>query len=35
MRRNLDSRMAPLVPVTDPALRSQLDAVLEIYDRDN
>ena len=35
MRRNLDSRMETIVPVTDPALRSQLDAVLEIYDRDN
>ena len=35
MRRNLDSRMETIVPVTDPALRSQLDAMLEIYDRDN
>ena len=35
MRRNLDSRMETIVPVTDPALRRQLDAVLEVYERDN
>ena len=35
MRRNLDSRMETIVPVTDPALRRQLDAILDVYERDN
>jgi polyphosphate kinase len=35
MRRNLDSRMETIVPVTDPAICHQLDEILEVYDRDN
>ena len=35
MRRNLDSRMETIIPVVDPAIRGELDAILDVYDRDN
>jgi polyphosphate kinase len=35
MARNLDSRVETVVAVTDPALQHELDAMLEVYERDN
>jgi polyphosphate kinase len=35
MARNLDSRVETVVAVTDPALQRDLDAMLEVYERDN
>jgi polyphosphate kinase len=35
MWRNLDSRMETIIPVVDPAIRGELDAILEVCDRDN
>ncbi len=35
MRRNLDSRMETIVPVTDAQVKSQLEHILDVYDADN
>jgi polyphosphate kinase len=35
MRRNLNRRMEAVAPVTDPALRTELETVLSIYEQDN
>jgi polyphosphate kinase len=35
MKRNLDSRVETIVPVLDQAARSELDAIVETYERDN
>jgi polyphosphate kinase len=35
MHRNLDRRVESITPVSDPALRRQLDYILEIYEDDN
>lgn len=35
MHRNLSSRIETVVPVVDPAIRAQLEAILDVYERDN
>jgi polyphosphate kinase len=35
MRRNLDSRMETITPVTDPNLKQELENILQIYEDDN
>jgi polyphosphate kinase len=35
MRRNFDSRMETVAPVTDPAIQSELDRILGVYEDDN
>jgi len=35
MRRNLSRRVETITPVEAPALKAQLDAILDVYDRDN
>jgi polyphosphate kinase len=35
MKRNLDRRVETIMPVDDPALKRQLEEVLDVYDRDN
>jgi polyphosphate kinase len=35
MKRNLDSRVETIVPILDPAIREQLDAMIGVYDQDN
>jgi len=35
MKRNLDRRVETIAPVEDPVLRSELDAVLKVYEDDN
>jgi polyphosphate kinase len=35
MHRNLTNRIETVVPVLDPALRRQLDEVIEVYETDN
>jgi polyphosphate kinase len=35
MARNLNNRVETAVAVTDPVLRSELDAILEVYQQDN
>jgi polyphosphate kinase len=35
MRRNLDRRMEAVAPVADPVLRSELDAILRVFEEDN
>ena len=35
MKRNLDSRMETIVPVTDPSLTAQLEHILSVYEADN
>jgi polyphosphate kinase len=35
MARNLDNRVETAVSVTDPALKAELDALLDVYERDN
>ncbi|MBV8226572.1 MAG: polyphosphate kinase 1 [Verrucomicrobia bacterium] len=35
MRRNFESRMETVAPVTDPVIRSELGQILDVYDSDN
>ena len=35
MKRNLDRRVETVSPVRDPELQRELDAILEVYERDN
>jgi polyphosphate kinase len=35
MKRNLDRRVETIAPVEDPVLRSELDAILKVYEDDN
>jgi polyphosphate kinase len=35
MKRNLDGRVESVVPLDDPAVRRQIDRLIEIYDLDN
>ncbi len=35
MRRNLDRRMEAVMPVEDPVLRAELEAILDVYEADN
>jgi polyphosphate kinase len=35
MKRNLDHRVETVVPVSDPALQGEIDAILAVYDADN
>jgi polyphosphate kinase len=35
MRRNLDNRVETIMPVTDEKVKQQLDAILEVYEKDN
>ena len=35
MHRNLTNRVETVVSITDPALQRELDAILEVYERDN
>jgi polyphosphate kinase len=35
MRRNLDRRMEAIAPVTDPALKAELETILTVYEQDN
>ena len=35
MRRNLESRVETIAPVSDPALRAELTAILDVYESDN
>ncbi|MGD9265709.1 MAG: polyphosphate kinase 1 [Lysobacterales bacterium] len=35
MRRNLDSRMETVMPVTDPRITDELEHILEVYESDN
>ena len=35
MRRNLDRRMEAVTPVLDPALRAELDTILQVFEDDN
>ena len=35
MRRNLESRMETIVPITDPQVRAELEHILEVYETDN
>ncbi len=35
MRRNLDRRVETIAPVIDPALQSELEAILDVYEKDN
>ena len=35
MRRNLDRRVETIAPVADPALKSELTAILDVYENDN
>ena len=35
MRRNIENRMETIVPITDAAVRAELDAILDVYDADN
>jgi polyphosphate kinase len=35
MRRNLDSRMETVMPVTDPRIRDELEHILDVYESDN
>lgn len=35
MRRNLDRRMETIMPVTDPAVRAELEAIRAVYEADN
>ena len=35
MRRNLDSRMETIVPVPDASIQSELEQLLDVYERDN
>ena len=35
MRRNLDSRMETVMPVLDPGIRKELEAILDVYENDN
>jgi polyphosphate kinase len=35
MKRNLDNRVETIVPILDPAIREQLDRIIEVYDSDN
>ncbi|HOC43433.1 MAG TPA: polyphosphate kinase 1 [Thermoanaerobaculales bacterium] len=35
MKRNLDRRVETLAPVEDPALKAELDAILQVYEEDN
>lgn len=35
MRRNLNNRVETILPVVDPRLQGGLDAILDVYDRDN
>ena len=35
MRRNFDNRMETVAPVTDPAIRAELEHILDVYESDN
>ena len=35
MRRNFDGRMETVAPVTDPAIRAELERILDVYESDN
>ena len=35
MKRNLDRRVETMAPVTDPSLRDEIDAILEVLENDN
>jgi polyphosphate kinase len=35
MKRNLDRRVESIAPVTDPVLKQELDAIIEVLDNDN
>jgi polyphosphate kinase len=35
MKRNLDRRMETMAPVTDPALQTEVDTILEVLENDN
>ncbi len=35
MKRNLDNRVETVMPVADGAVRTELDAILDVYERDN
>ena len=35
MRRNLDRRVESIMPVTDPALKAELAAILDVYEQDD
>lgn len=35
MRRNLDDRVESVVPILDPAVRREIDSILEVYRRDD
>jgi polyphosphate kinase len=35
MHRNFDSRMETVAPATDPAIRAELERILDVYESDN
>jgi polyphosphate kinase len=35
MRRNFDSRMETVAPVTDVTIRAELERILDVYESDN
>jgi polyphosphate kinase len=35
MKRNLDGRVETIVPILDPAIQHEIDAILAVYERDN
>jgi polyphosphate kinase len=35
MKRNLDRRVESIAPISDPALRAEIDGILEVFERDN